>query len=233
MKKKFYNFKALKDKVELYIYGEIVSEKWYDSDVTATDFKNELSKHKGKDLDIYINSPGGSVWEAQAIVNMLQRHDGIKTAYIDGLAASAASFIALACDKIIMPENSYLMIHKAWSGCWGNGDEMRRQADMLDKVDDGILSIYMKKSKVSEEEMKKLVAEETWLTGKEAVDYFEIEAVEEKQVAAYINQEIMSKFMKTPDDLMKLDDTVDAEPSETPNPNNLIIKELEEFLKLQ
>ncbi len=102
----------MKDKVELYIYGEIVSDKWYDDDVTANDFKDALNEHKGKDLEIYINSPGGSVWEAQAIVSMLQRHTGTKTAYIDGLAASAASFIAMSCDKVIMPENAYLMIHK-------------------------------------------------------------------------------------------------------------------------
>lgn len=233
MKKKFYNFKALKDKAELYIYGEIVSDKWYDDEVTANDFKDALNEHKGKDLDIYINSPGGSVWEAQAIVSMLQRHDGVKTAYIDGLAASAASFIALACDKVIMPENAYLMIHKAWNVCWGNGDDLRKQADMLDKVDEGILSVYMKKSKVSEDEMKKLVAEETWFTGKEAIDYFEIEKVEEKQVAAYINQEILAKYMKTPKELKNLKDTADAEPIETPNPNDKIIKELEEFLELQ
>ncbi len=104
---------------------------------------------------------------------------------------------------------------------------------MLDKVDDGILSVYMKKSKVSEDEMKKLVAEETWFTGKEAIDYFDIEKVEEKQVAAYINQEILAKYMKTPKELKNLEDTADAEPIEKPNPNNKIIKELEEFLKLQ
>lgn len=233
MKKKFYNFKALKDKVELYIYGEIVSDKWYDDDVTANDFKDALNEHNGKDLEIYINSPGGSVWEAQAIVSMLQRHTGTKTAYIDGLAASAASFIAMSCDKVIMPENAYLMIHKAWNICGGNGDELRKQADMLDKVDDGILSVYMKKSKVSEDEMKKLVAEETWFTGKEAIDYFDIEKVEEKQVAAYINQEILAKYMKTPKELKNLEDTADAEPIETPNPNDKIIKELEKFLELQ
>lgn len=233
MKKKFYNFKALKDKAELYIYGEIVSDKWYDDDVTANDFKDALNEHKGKDLDIYINSPGGSVWEAQAIVSMLQRHDGVKTAYIDGLAASAASFIALACDKVIMPENAYLMIHKAWNVCWGNGDDLRKQADMLDKVDEGILSVYMKKSKVSEDEMKNLVAEETWFTGKDAINYFDIEKVGEKKVAAYINQEILAKYTKTPKELKNLEDTSDAEPIETPNPNDKIIKELEEFLELQ
>lgn len=233
MKKKFYSFKALKDKAELYIYGEIVSDKWYDDEVSATDFKNELAQHKGKDLDIYINSPGGSVWEAQAIVSMLQRHDGVKTAYIDGLAASAASFIALACDKVYIPKNAYLMIHKAWGMSWGNADELRKQAEMLDKVDEGILAIYMTKAKVSEEEMKKLVADESWFTGAEAIEVFEIDAVEEKNVAAFINQEILSKYDKTPEDLKKLEDTADTEPIEKPNPNDKVIQELTAFLDMQ
>jgi len=232
-KPKFYSFKALKDKAELYIYGEIVSDKWYESDVTATDFKAELAKCKGKDLDIYINSPGGSVWEAQAIVSMLQRHDGVKTAYIDGIAASAASFIALSCDKVFIPSNAYLMIHKAWGMSWGNADELRKQAEMLDKVDEGILAIYMTKAKVSEEEMKKLVADESWFTGAEAIEVFDIEAVEEKNVAAFINQEILAKYMKTPEDLKKLEDTADAEQIETPNPNEKIMQELQGFLELQ
>lgn len=233
MKKKFYSFKALKDKAELYIYGEIVSEKWYDNDVTASDFKAQLAEHKGKDLDIYINSPGGSVWEAQAIVSMLQRHDGIKTAYIDGIAASAASFIALSCDKVYIPKNAYLMIHKAWGMSWGNADELRKQADMLDKVDDGILAIYMTKAKVSEDEMKKLVADESWFTGDEAVNVFNIDAVEDKQVAAFINQEILSKYEKTPEDLKKLEDTADAEQNIEEEQNKQIIEELTAYLDMQ
>lgn len=231
--KKFFNFKALKDKAELYIYGEIVSDKWYDSDVTANDFKDELAKHKGKDLDIYINSPGGSVWEAQAIVSMLQRHDGVKTAYIDGLAASAASFIALSCDRVVIPKNAYLMIHKAWGVSWGNADELRKQAEMLDKVDEGILAIYMKKAKITEDEMKQLVANETWLTGTEALDVFDIEGVEEKQVAACVNQELFAKYQKTPEPLKNIENPAAAEPLENPNPNEQITKELEAFLEMQ
>ena len=233
MKKKFYSFKALKDKAEIYIYGEIVSDKWYDDEVTATDFKNELAKHKGKDLDIYINSPGGSVWEAQAIVSMLQRHDGVKTAYIDGLAASAASFIALACDKVYMPKNAYLMIHKAWGMSWGNADELRKQADMLDKVDDGILAIYMTKAKVSEDEMKKLVEDESWFTGAEAIEIFDIEAVEDKQVAAFINQEILGKYTKTPEYLKKLENTADVVENHEEKLNKKMIEELNAYLDMQ
>lgn len=233
MKKKFYNFKALKDKAELYIYGEIVSEKWYENDVTASDFKEQLAEHKGKDLDIYINSPGGSVWEAQAIVSMLQRHDGVKTAYIDGIAASAASFIALSCDKVYIPENAYLMIHKAWGMSWGNADELRQQAEMLDKIDEGILAIYMKKAKVSEEEMKNLVAAESWFTGSEAVEIFDIEAVEDKQVAAFINQELMAKYSKTPEELKKLEDTADAEQNIEAEQERKVIEELSAFLDMQ
>lgn len=230
-KNKYYVFKAFKEKAELYIYGEITSDKWYDSDVTANDFKDELAKHKGKDLDIYINSPGGSVWEAQAIVSMLQRHDGIKTAYIDGLAASAASFIALACDKVIIPENAYLMIHKAWGVSWGNADELRKQAEMLDKVDDGILGIYMKKAKISEDEMKQLVADETWLTGTEALDVFDIEGTGSKELAACADMEIVAKYRNTPDSIRNIEE---PEPEKEPeNSNNQLIKDLESYLALQ
>ena len=88
-------------------------------------------------------------------------------------------------------------------------------------------------TKITEEEMKRLVTEETWMTGKDAINYFDIEPVEEKQVAAYINKEIMSKYVKTPEELKNLEDTADVEPIEKPSMNNKIIKELEEFLKLQ
>ena len=98
---------------DLIVYGGIASEKWYEDDVTPTGVKELLDSAEGKDLKIYINSPGGSAFAGVAIYNMLLRHSGKKEVFIDGLAASAASIIAMAGDVINIPKNAYLMIHRA------------------------------------------------------------------------------------------------------------------------
>ncbi|MBP0973714.1 MAG: Clp protease ClpP, partial [Oscillospiraceae bacterium] len=114
------------DALELYIYDTVESDGWwYDSDTSAKHFRDELAKHpNAKEITVYINSLGGSVMEGIAIYNQLKRHPAHKTVRIDGFACSIASVIAMAGDTIIMPKNTVMMIHNAWTIAIGNSKEL-------------------------------------------------------------------------------------------------------------
>lgn len=182
---------------DLYFYGDIVSDwwgAWTDSDQYPEAIRDFLREQNGKALNIYINSGGGSVFAGIAIYNMLKRHKGYKTVYVDGMAASIASVIALAGDRVVIPSNAFLMIHKPYASCAGNSDELRKMADDLDAVETGILNVY--KEHLAEgadvETVKAMVAAETWLNGEEAAKYFAIEVGEAKEYAAKITDSVMA-----------------------------------------
>lgn len=194
---------------DIYFYGEIVGDewsKWCDTDKCPEDVVKALKEAEGKDLNIYINSPGGSVFAGLAIYNILKRSSGKKTCYIDGLAASIASVICMAGDEIIMPSNSFLMIHKPWSGCWGNAEELRKSADDLDIIEQGIVDVY-KSNLIDEEkieEIKTLMAEETWLTAEKAAEYFKnIQIVRANNAKASLDGKFFNEFKNIPKDLVK------------------------------
>lgn len=179
--------------VDLYFYGDIVSSyygAWDDTDQYPESVKNFLDEVKGKDLNIYINSCGGSVFAGMAIYNMLKRHKGFKTVYVDGISASIASVITLAGDKIVMPANTLFMIHKPWCNTSGNAKELREQADVLDKIEEGILNVYSENLKegIDIETIKEMVDEETWLTGSEASNYFNIEVSDAIDAVACVSE---------------------------------------------
>lgn len=196
------------DSAELYIYGDIVDNtdwKWDEYEVMPDDVKAILDEiNDTNKLNIYINSGGGSVYAGLAIYNMLKRHKAYKTVYVDGIAASIASVIALAGDKVIIPSNAYFMIHKAWTWGWGNGDEMRKLAETLDKIDEGILNTYKENLRegVDIETIKQMVADETWMTGEEAAKYFNIEVSESVNAAASAS-EYYAKYRKTPSKIVE------------------------------
>lgn len=182
------------DYAELYIYGDIVSSlwaKWDDTDVCPDDIKNFLKEIEGKNkLNIYINSGGGSVFAGLAIYNQLKRHAAEKTVYVDGVAGSISSVIALVGDRVIIPSNAFMMIHKPWAWTWGaNADELRKMADDLDRIEEGIMNVYKENLKegIDIETIRRLVAEETWLTGEEAAKYFNIEVGEANNAAACVS----------------------------------------------
>ena len=160
----------------LYFYGEIVSswwDTWESSDKYPEAIRRFLDGLSGP-LNIYINSPGGSVFAGMDIYNMLSRYEGRKTVYIDGIAASIASVIAMSGDVIVMPGNTMLMIHRANASVWGNSEELTRYVELLNKVDEAILSIYAKRLSNSDdvERVKEMVAKETYLTAGEAKALF-------------------------------------------------------------
>ena len=187
---------------DLYFYGDIVDSwwgAWDDMDQYPEVIKSFLDEAKGKDINIYINSGGGSVFAGMAIYNMLKRHQGYKTVYVDGLAGSIASVIALAGDKVIIPSNAYMMIHKPWCGLHGNSTELRAMADTLDKIEEGILNVYNENlaENADIEVVKAMVNAETWLTGDEASKYFNVN-VSESVDAVACTSDYFNKYSKVP-----------------------------------
>jgi ATP-dependent Clp endopeptidase proteolytic subunit ClpP len=121
-------------------------------------------------IDLHINSPGGEVWEALAILNNLRQHSANVVATVDGIAASAASFIACAADETVMAPNSQLMIHDAWGLCVGNAADMHQTGDVLDQVSDNIAAIYADRSGGTVEDWRTTMRDEGWYLATEAVD---------------------------------------------------------------
>jgi len=140
--------------------------------VTAKDFIDELNaKFKNvTHIELSLHSPGGNVFEGIAIYNVLKLHPAKVTARVEGLAASIASVILMAADIITMPENAYLMIHNTTGGAWGNSDNLREMADLMEKLQATIRNIYLKRTGITEDKLKDLMAAETWMTGAEALD---------------------------------------------------------------
>lgn len=178
---------------EMFLYGEITHDKWFDDEVTAKEFAEDLSALNGCDLKLRINSPGGDVFAAQAIYNQLKDYKGYVTVQVDGLAASAATIITCAGDTVIMPENALFMIHNPLTWAVGNAEEMRKTADNLDIVRDTIISVYLSrtKDKVTEDELKDMMDAETWLTADEAVNYGFADSVTDEHIENRISGNLL------------------------------------------
>lgn len=172
---------------DLYFYGDIVCDywgAWTEEDQYPQQIKEFLDDAKGKDLNIYINSGGGSVFAGLAIYHMLKRHQGYKTVRVDGLAGSIASVIALAGDKVVIPPSASLMIHKPWTFAVGNSTDIRKVAKDLDDIEECILAVYEEnlRNGVDMSTVKEMVDAETWLDGNKASQYFNIEVGEDRQI---------------------------------------------------
>lgn len=178
---------------DLCFFGDINSEslgewqKYYPEDKAPKDVQDFLDQLDGvTKINVHINSGGGSVFGGIAIYNILKRHNAEITVYVEGIAASIASVIAMAGDRIIIPANAQMMIHKPSSITWGNADDMRKEADILDGCQKVILNTYMQHAKegVTPEEINALIDAETWKNGEEWQEYFDIEVSEQSSAAA-------------------------------------------------
>ena len=143
---------------------------WDGEGVTAKKFIADLKAITAGSIMLFVNSPGGSLFDGVAIHNALKAHPATITAKVMGVAASAASVIVMGADSIEMPANTFLMIHKSASGAFGNADDMRAAADMLDKVDTSMGAIYANRTGKTADEIAQMLADETWLTAEEAVE---------------------------------------------------------------
>ena len=173
--KSWYTIRARASGTEVLIYDEIGAY-----GVTAKGFLAELGAlPDDAAIDLRLNSPGGSVFDAVAIYNALMRHPGEITVWIDGIAASAASYIAMAGDTIVMPENAFLMIHDPSGLVMGTAEDMRSTAEALDKVKGSLIQGYAAKSGKADDEIATLMAAETWLDAKDALDLGFIDRIAE------------------------------------------------------
>ena len=174
MKTKFWNIMKNEEEnsADMILYGTIGSDEWWD-DICDKTFKEDIANlGEVENINLHINSPGGSVFAAVAIANTLKNHKAKVTAYIDGLAASAATIITSACDVVKMPKNALFMIHNPLTWAYGNKQELEKTGILLDKVKDSILETYLAKAKdKTKEELSALMDEEKWFNAEEAKEY--------------------------------------------------------------
>lgn len=247
--KRFFDIKNItQNSADIYIYGAICLEKerdWWtgepiesDTDIYLMDFKKALDELENVSLiNLYVNSPGGDVFVASTIVSMLRRlkDEGTKIdVYIDALAASAASFLIMIADNIHIYKNSMLMVHKPMTYGYGNSLDLQKIIDMLDQVENStILPMYMSKTKegITEEEIKTLIANESWLGAKEIEQYFNVIVEdEEKSVAAFTNKNIFARYKNVPENLKNITNE-EAEEIQEKEENNKDVTQEQENLQ--
>lgn len=173
-KAKRYEVKATdEDEATVYLYDAIGS--WWGID--AAQFVKDLNAIQAKTIHLRINSPGGDVFDARAIKTTLQQHPATIVSHIDGLAASAATYIALGADTVEIAKGGFFMIHNAWTLALGNANELREVADLLDKVDASIVADYLSKTGQDEDQIKSWMAAETWFSAEEAMEHGFVDSV--------------------------------------------------------
>lgn len=205
---KFFEMKMSADgkSGDIFIYGEITKYAWEEyEEKSAQIFKQELDDLGDVEtINLYVNSPGGSVFEGIAIHNMLKRHPARIIAHVDALAASIASVIIMAADEIRMPENSMLMIHNPWTFAIGNAADLRKEADDLDRIGESSIRSYLSKAgdKLEEEKLREFLDAETWLSADKAFEYGLCDVVEgANNMAASISDELFTKYKNVPKQL--------------------------------
>ena len=189
------------EKATVYLYGTIGEDFWSPEDSnTAKQFSQTLDEMGGKPLDIRIDSCGGDVYEGFAIASAIQRYEGQTTAYVDGIAASAASYIALMADKVVMTQYAQLMIHDASTYAWGNAESLRGVIERLENVDATIAGIIAARSGMEVDDVRKAMGAETWYSGDSAVECGLADEVvkTEQRTAACIDELLMSRYKHAP-----------------------------------
>lgn len=189
---------------EIYIYSEI-GDGWFGG-MSAASFADALkSVGKVDTLDVYINSPGGNLFDGIAIYNQLARFEARKIVHVDALAASIASVIAMAGDTIKMAANAQMMIHDPWGVVVGTSEDMRRTAETMDQCRDTILDTYVARAKCDRDECQKWMSDETWMRASTALERGFCDEIEEVEQAEPMDSAftLLAKFKNTPPELMK------------------------------
>ena len=170
--KKYYALETSGKEADIYIFGDITSWEWFENDVSSYTLSKEIQALDPdiEVINVHINSYGGEVAEGLAIYNMLRNHKAKVRTYCDGFACSIASVIFMAGDERIMSNASLLMVHNAWMWTYGNANQLRKDADDLDKITQASIEAYKVHVNITEEEIKELLDNETWLLPSEALE---------------------------------------------------------------
>lgn len=161
------------DTAEIYLYGEIVSDSWGgEYGISEKDIIKALKEipKSVKQINLRVNSPGGSVFSGSTIYELLKNHPAKVTAYVEGMAASIASIIIMASDEIVMGDAGMIMIHKPLVGVYGNANRLQDMIEILDRIEFQMVSIYLKRMKKSREDIAKMLSDETYFGAEDAIE---------------------------------------------------------------
>ncbi len=193
--------KADSDEATVYLYDMIVDTaqeaEWWGG-VSAEAFVQALSGIKAGTIHLRVNSPGGSVFGGRAMEQAIRMHPANVIAHVDGLAASAASFLIMSADEVRMAPGSFLMIHNAWSFAMGNAAEMRKSADLLDQIDASLVKTYATRTGQTPEDIAQWMAAETWIEADKAVEQGFANSIEDTKAKASASQWDLSAYSKAP-----------------------------------
>lgn len=216
--KSWFRMQAKEDQTaDIYIYDEIGG--W---GISARRFTEDLiSLGNLSHINLHIHSPGGEVFDGIAIYNQLKNHSATITVYIDGLAASMASVIAMVGDTVIMPKNA-MMIHKPWGVSWGDANDMREYADLLDKLENVLIPAYVAKTGKTTEEITAMLEQETWLDGDECVEHgFADKVIEPVKAMASLTSKRIEEFSSMPSAIKnQITPKNTTKPTQQPQPNS-------------
>ncbi|HEJ9602672.1 ClpP-like prohead protease/major capsid protein fusion protein [Proteus mirabilis] len=217
--KSWFRMQAKEDQTaDIYIYDEIGG--W---GISARRFTEDLiSLGNLSHINLHIHSPGGEVFDGIAIYNQLKNHSATITVYIDGLAASMASVIAMVGDTVIMPKNAMIMIHKPWGVSWGDANDMREYADLLDKLENVLIPAYVAKTGKTTEEITAMLEQETWLDGDECVEHgFADKVIEPVKAMASLTSKRIEEFSSMPSAIKnQITPKNTTKPTQQPQPNS-------------
>lgn len=200
------------EEATIYLYDVIVTDDYWGG-VSAEAFVRELNAITASTIHLRINSPGGEVFAARCMEAAIKGHPAKVIAHVDGYAASAASFVAIACDDVLMAPGAFMMIHKAWVFTAGNSDDLIQTASLLKKLDGTLAETYSQKCGKSVSDMAEMMAAETWFTAQEAVEAGLADSIEESAPKAQANWNL-GVYAKAP---VVDDNVLDADTDDTPD----------------
>ena len=208
---------------DIYIYGTIGQDFWSpETAFTAADMRENLAAAEGGDVTIHINSGGGDVFDATAIASLVSQYreanpEATVTTIIEGLAASAASYLGLTADAVLIAPGAMMMVHDPSGGCYGQAADMRRMADALDAVRDSIASLYVRKAGGEAQDWAAIMAEETWYTAEEAVEAGLADeiAYDRNAIAAKVDPRILDSWKRVPDQFKDEDEPEPGDDTDT------------------
>jgi len=223
--KQWYRIRATKNKTAQILIYEHIGQNWLGEGVSAKRFVEDLQALDVDSIELHINSPGGNVFDGNAIYNSLKAHKAKIDVKIDGIAASIASVIAMSGNTVEMPENAMLMIHNPSGVVIGTAEDMSKMADNLEKVKIGLVAAYHDKSQLDNDQISEMMTDETWITASEALKYGLADEITER-VNIQANFEDLSQYKNVPENFLNGITGKIKKQEENPMPKQIVIAEI-------